>query len=279
MPEPTRFGGPFKHFGSIIELQDYIEKKEKKTSWRVIEDNKYPRDWTGGFSYNQAKQQIITGDQKYTQKFIDGLSVVTSEETSNTQFGFDVEGDSYDIGSVVEGVPECCIRQTFPEDKKYVRVIAALGFRDGTKEQAIINRGVAITHLVSTLMMQGYIVDFSVCMYCTRREEGQHGGFILDLPRNMISVSSIAYVCSIQFFRIISLLVCDMINDRDWHGHCQGFKPHEFLEWARENAFYIEDDYDYDFEKDVSDYCRTPELAMSYVKEKYNNFCEKKKKN
>ena len=278
MAEPKKFGGPFKHFENIIELLDYVNKNEKRKRWTVIEDRKHPTRWAGGYSYNQAKEQIITGEPTYTQKFVEGLKSIQSEETDNTQFGFDVEGDSYDIGSVVEGLPECCIRQTFPEDKKYIKIIAALGFRDGTPESAIINRGVAITHLVSTLMTQGYIVDFSVCLYCTRKYANEWAGFILDLPRNMMSVSSIAYVCSIQFFRIISLIACDMINDKDWGGNCTGFKPQEFLDWARKESFYIDDDYDYDFNKDVRNYCKTPELAMSYVKEKFNEYCQKNEK-
>ena len=274
MAEPLKYGHPFKHFGNIIELLEYIEQNEKRRDWGVIDNNRSARNWTGGYSYRQAKEQIITGETKYTQKFIEGLKTVQNEDTDNTQFGFDVEGDSYDMGAVVEGIPECCIQQTFPQDKKYIRVIAALGFRDGTPEQAIVNRGVAITHLISTLLTQGYIVDFSVCMYCSQKFSKQYGGFVLDLPRNMISISSIAFVCSIQFFRIISLLTCDMINDVNWAGHCQAYKPDEFLDWARKDTLYIDDDYDYDFEKDVRDYCKTPELAMAYVKEKYNNFCE-----
>ena len=104
--------------------------------------------------------------------------------------------------------------------------------------------------------MQGYIIELSFIGCFTHYHSDNKGAdcgntdrnalMIIDIPDCQNCVSTIAYLCSVQFFRIIEILVADMITgDYDCDGSNTGYKGYELKKKLESGEYlYFPDGYD-----------------------------------
>lgn len=276
-------------FNGMVDLYNFINENESKKDWATIRRNKERDSWSGGKTYKEAKEQIIYGDSDYTQYFIDGLKTINKENDDNSGIGFDVEGSSYDMGAVIDGVPECCIKQDVLTQRKFIKIVVTTNFSWRVNENYIKNRGIAIFNLINTLILQGYIIELSFigCFtHCHSDKKDADCGntdknalMIIDIPDCQNCVSTIAYLCSVQFFRIIEILVADMITgDYGCDGNNTGYKGYELRKKLQSGEYlYFPDGYD---KEDFEGYSyNTVENANKEVVKIFNEYCEKNRKN
>ena len=275
-------------FNGMADLYDFINENESKKDWATISRCETRSDWSGNKTYKEAKEQIIYGDEDCTQYFINGLKTINEDCDKNSGIGFDVEGSCYDMGAVIEGVPECCIKQDVLTKRKFIKIVVTTNFSWRVDADYIKNRGIAIFNLINTLIMQGYIVELSFIGCFTHYYSDNKGAdcgdtdrnalMIIDIPDCQNCISTIAYLCSVQFFRVIEILVADMITgDSGCDGSNTGHKGYELKKKLESGEYlYFPDGYD-NSDFSGSRY-NTIENATKEVVKVFNEYCEKQKK-
>ena len=274
------FGNDIKtvQFADIMDMAKFIDENRGKQKWRVLE--KDANSWNNNCDFDKAYNQMVYG-YKYNQNLMDNLADFTDEDMLDIGgLSMDVEGSAYDMGAVVQGVPECCIADTAVEEKKHLRLVASVGFNSGVDSEYIINRGVAIADLAASLMLKGYVVDLDFLMQYNPTWSGSCGSaiFFIRIPPGGFCASTIAFLTSAQFLRKICIGVCDFILQKDIDGHATGIKSKKVLDWCKKNSLYSEDGYDIDNNSTVREMYRTPQKARETVKDIYDNWLKNKEK-
>lgn len=262
-------------FSDIMDVAKFIDENRHKQNWRVC--RKESSDWDNNCDFDKAYNQMVYG-YKYSQKLMDNLSDFRdADELGLGGLSMDVEGSAYDMGAVVQGVPECCIADTAVEEKKHLRLVASVGFNSGMESEYIVNRGVAIADLAGSLMLKGYIVDLDFLMqYNPNAGYLPSVVFFVRVPQSAICASTIAFLTSSQFLRKICIGVSDFILEHDVNGSATGFKSDKVLEWCKDKSLYFEDGYDIDDNSQIREMYATPEKSRETVKGIYEEWVKKK---
>ena len=262
-------------FSDIMDVAKFIDENRNKQNWRVV--RKGCSDWDNNCNFDKAYNQMVYG-YKYEQKLMDELADFRDENVLDMGWlSMDIEGSAYDMGAVVQGVPECCIAETAVEEKKHLRLVASVGFSAGMESKYIVNRGVAIADLAGSLMLKGYVVDLDFLM----EDNPNHSHlpkvvFFVRVPQSGLCASTIAFLTSSQFLRKICIGVSDFILGVDVNGSATGFKTEEVMKWCKENALYFEDGYDIDDNAQMREMYKTPAKSRETVKRLYDEWLKSK---
>lgn len=262
-------------FDSFTDMAGFITEKRKEYGYfSILRSNR--SSWNNYCDFDDTYKQMLYGYTDFNQEMIEGLREFTDAGLmARGGLCMDTEGYSYDMGAVVQGIPECCISDNDIEEKKHIRVVASVGFNSSTDSRYIINRGVAIANLVGTLMLKGYVVDLDFVMaYNPTNESFKKCIFFLRIPTGTFCASTIAFVTSTQFLRLMCIGVCDFILGKNIDGHATGYKTQEVLDWCKNNSLYFEDGYEIGLNSLVRTMYETPEKAQKSINNAFNYWLE-----
>ena len=231
-----------------IDLYHYIQKRIKEKGikhWRHAVDE-YRLSWHGVKSFDEALNNLLFGNKESTQSFIDNLKDIPDEVDVNSGIYLDVNGFAYDMGSVVSGEPECCLNLGMPEPKQSINILVDFSYRCGVDAKVIINRGIAITNFINTLIAKGYVVTLNmVKIYYPLSHFGKNGNleqsiFSICVPTENVCCGTVAFYSSVEFFRVIMILVQSMLtelNDEPGLGHSSESREEYQEIWGKDSFF------------------------------------------
>lgn len=225
-------------------------------------------------SYNEALQCLRYGNPKLTQEYIDAIKDIEEFGDEDRSTYMDVVGYAYDMGSVVNGTPECCVNMDFPEPKKFLNIYVACAQPWYVDKKNINYRGVAIANLINTLLIKNY--NLSIYFIYSANYDDYPLAHVFKASGQLLCMSEIAFYCSVEFFRMITLPLDGMVaNDYKKYGQCQGKTPQALKEkMIEENAFFIPNLYDNDkFNPD--NITNTPQKAQEHINNLFNAYCER----
>lgn len=269
------FGKDYKtvQFDGISDIASFILKCKDKKKWRILEGEGW--DFNNNCTFEEAFKQMVYG-YKCDAKAVENISeFFDMDYYGGSSPVMDVEGSSYDIGSVIQDIPECCIADSSLESKKHIRFVVSVGFNSSIESKYILNRGLAITGLALNLMFRGYAIDLDFLMeYNTYTKKTSV--FFLRMPVGTFDYSLIAFLNSPQFLRRICIGVSDFILDEDINGNATGVKSYQVLKWCKENSLYFEDGYDVNNNKLIKEMYETPQKAIESIRKQYKKWVESK---
>ena len=266
-----------------VDLYNYIQKRVQEKGekyWGHIADSKSGGDWYGGVTYEQAMNNLLFGNKDTTRMFLDGLADSRKEADVFNEIFLDTEGFAYDIGSFVEGNPECCLNSIGEAPKKTITIGVPYDYHCGNKSKVIAWRGMAITNLVYTLINKGYIVNLKFIECYRPIWSPEFGGveyhrsyFSVDVPTENICIGTIAFYCSVEFFRIIMILAQSMFCEQpDRAGNGKGTREMAdlYLMYGKD-MFIVPDGY---LDRRMEELSSLEE-ANKIVSELFNEYCAK----
>ena len=274
----------YSKFADNLDIHNYISSKikEKRAGYyEHIDDEKIGTSWTNFVDFKGSMNELIYGCKEKNLYYLDNLKDLKCEDNNLDSVFFDIEGFAFEIGSVVEGVPEDCLNFNSFGIKPKINIISSYSFPWNTDEEKIKMRGVAIMNLINTLLSRGYIVNFKIVeIYhhdCSFKVKGQNLNksiFELDIPLDVLSMSKFCFYNSVEFFRVIMILLHSILIDRPQEaGEGVGVKSYEeIFELYGKETFYIPNGYiDENFGK-----METQKEFDNYIMNLFNNFCKGK---
>lgn len=274
MKEYTDSGYKIQEFDSFSEVADYLEsvtdlKDYKLTKKSYLKDNS---SFLGISSFDNVLERLRYGDKVQTELFINELKDLDTFDETDVGIFRDVEGFAYDMGSVVNGEPECCLNFGSPEAKLHLNVYIDLAYTGWASPTSINNRGLAIIKLVNSLISKGYILDIYVVRYATLYNDEKYAQQI-KVPTQFLTLSTLAYACTCDFYRIVTwLLTAIQCNNKNYAGDSSAQIDEELLEAIKARGdLYISGGFN-DRRFDSCDKKEAEELVMGY----YNDYVQRK---
>lgn len=263
-------------FEDLQEEKKYIEEPIKNNKWEIIDEirDNSRRDFFGGSTLEETLQALDYGLKSYTDYFLENINEYTKTTNEDNGLYMDIEGFAYDMGSVVEGVPECCITAGMPTPVPIIKIMVDITFAGCVEAKIIMNRGVAITNLINTLLAKKNIVELSFVDFNTQCD--MNTLIKTNVDTTTLPISTIAMLCSPQFFRQVSWIATDELRQKE---STLGRGRSEMLKCIakkieEENILFIGGSYTDPLGVDYGRYDSIAE-ANKYITELYNNFCVK----
>ena len=152
------------HFDNLVEQKEYIKDAIKTRKWKVVSEieREQPKntDFYGETNLEDTLLSMDYGLKSYTEYFLDNIDDISSESDGADGMFMDYEGFAYDMGAVVSGEPECCVNMNQLAPTPVINIVVDISFVCRVTAKEIMNRGIAITNLVNTLLTKKYIVIF-----------------------------------------------------------------------------------------------------------------------
>lgn len=270
------YGASF--FDNNIDFYEFIRDMEKKKSWQHIKEHGKGDSWVGGVTYEDTMTELLYGNKEITHKFLEGLRNIGQETETNTGIFMNTEGFAYDMGAVVSGEPECCVDMKAPEPNKSLTILMDYTAPFYVDSDNLVRRGLGVANLIYTLIEKGYIINLNVCACCDLRytgrmfsgEEVDKHLLSINVPVETLSLGTIGFYTSVEFFRMLYILAEGMLLDADEEcGQSRGTEDREDYSIAK-NVLLIPNTYmDHRGER-----LRTQHEANEYVKTLFREYCE-----
>ena len=261
-------------FDNIIDLYENIMPFIKANTFGVVDEINENVGWNGEYSLNQTVEAMKFGFQKNTDYFLDNIKEIRSQETTGKGTYLDYEGFAYDMGSVVEGVPECCLNADLPATKPCIKIVVDIGFPSLYSAKQLNNRGIAIANLINTLIINGFIIDL-----CFMRYNHQHDMdimFTVQVNTEVLPISVVAFLSSSDFFRKIGFITTDFIRERPSEIGRGMTIIQEFMlnKFKREDIFFIGGGYS---NPELCYHLENIKEANNYLLSLFNTYCKEHK--
>lgn len=261
-------------FDNIIDLYENIMPFIKANTFGVVDEINENVGWNGEYSLNQTVEAMKFGFQKNTDYFLDNIKEIRSQETTGKGTYLDYEGFAYDMGNVVEGVPECCLNADLPATKPCIKIVVDIGFPSLYSAKQLNNRGIAIANLINTLIINGFIIDL-----CFMRYNHQHDMDIMFTVRvntEVLPISVVAFLSSSDFFRKIGFITTDFIRERPSEIGRGMTIIQEFMlnKFKREDIFFIGGGYS---NPELCYHLENIKEANNYLLSLFNTYCKEHK--
>lgn len=261
-------------FDNIIDLYENIMPFIKANTFGVVDEINENVGWNGEHSLNQTVEAMKFGFQKNTDYFLDNIKEIRSQETTGKGTYLDYEGFAYDMGNVVEGVPECCLNADLPATKPCIKIVVDIGFPSLYSAKQLNNRGIAIANLINTLIINGFIIDL-----CFMRYNHQHDMdimFTVQVNTEVLPISVVAFLSSSDFFRKIGFITTDFIRERPSEIGRGMTIIQEFMlnKFKREDIFFIGGGYS---NPELCYHLENIKEANNYLLSLFNTYCKEHK--
>lgn len=261
-------------FDNIIDLYENIMPFIKANTFGVVDEINENVGWNGEYSLNQTVEAMKFGFQKNTDYFLDNIKEIRSQETTGKGTYLDYEGFAYDMGNVVEGVPECCLNADLPATKPCIKIVVDIGFPSLYSAKQLNNRGIAIANLINTLIINGFIIDL-----CFMRYNHQHDMdimFTVQVNTEVLPISVVAFLSSSDFFRKIGFITTDFIRERPSEIGRGMTIIQEFMlnKFKREDIFFIGGGYS---NPELCYHLENIKEANNYLLSLFNTYCKEHK--
>lgn len=262
-------------FDSILDQYDYLKDFVKKDKFGTVKEVSQEDDFYGKRRFKDSLNGMLYGFDDDTQYFLDSIANVTKDTESDDGIGMDVEGYAYDMFSVINNIPECCLTMSSPSTKPYIKIMVDVCFSAWYTAEEIRNRGIAITNLINTLLINGCIVD--LCFMELNIQSDLNVMYTVKVDTELLPISNIAFICSPEYFRKIGFCTIDAIREKESEGGRGRSKVFDFMlkKFKKDKLFFIGGSFtnpDLTREK-----LETVNLANEYVLEIFKKYCEENK--
>lgn len=246
----------------------------KEDPFNTIKEVNHKDNFYGKHSLNETLDGMNYGFSDSTRKFLNLVGELKVDKDVNNGVFMDTEGFAYDMGAVVNGEPECCVNFGTPKPTPCINIIVDISWSGGISANRIFNRGVAITNLVHTLILNGCIVDLHAFRY--NMQEDMDIMFTTKIDTRTLSMANIAFMCSPEYFRKMGWITTDFIRERPSEWGRGRSEASDFLlrKIKKEKIFFIGGDF---CNPSIVTRLETPVSASNYIIELFNKFCKENK--
>ena len=272
MREYEDYGYKIQEFNSFDEVANYLEQIPDLYEYDMTKSSELDKSFHGVSSFDNILDRLRYGDKVQTETFKKELKDLDSYEELDVGIFRDVEGFAYDMGSVVNGEPECCLNFGSPEPTQTVNIYIDLGYAGHTSSESINNRGYAIVKLINSLIAKGYILN----VFAIRFADCSYGGKyaqVIRVPTEILTLAVVGYSCTCDFYRVVTwLLTAIHKEDKHYTGRSRSELGEDIIETIKQRGdLYIGGGYtDYRFR-----HC-SKEEAEEIIMEYYNEFLARK---
>lgn len=244
MREYKDSGYEIQEFNSFGEVAEYLDKTPDLYEYDMTKSSVLEKSFHGVSSFDNMLDRLRYGDKVQTQAYIDNLKDLDSYDEIDCGIFRDVEGFAYDMGSVVNGEPECCLNFGSPEPKQSMNIYIDIGYCGGTDVEIINNRGYAIVKLINSLIAKGYILNIYVVHYITCWGDGDYAQ-LFKVPTDFLTLSTLAYSGTCDFFRVVSwLLTAIQMKQKSYTGDGKSQPNNKIIKAIKERGdLYIPSGY------------------------------------
>lgn len=262
-------------FDSILDQYDYLKDFVKKDKFGTVKEVSQEDDFYGKRRFKDSLNGMLYGFEDDTQYFLDSIASVTKDTESEDGIGMDVEGYAYDMFSVINNIPECCLTMSSPSTKPYIKIMVDVCFSAWYTAEEIRNRGIAITNLINTLLINGCVVELYFMELNIQNDLKVM--YTVNVDTEILPISDIAFICSPEYFRKIGFCTIDAIRDKESEMGRGRSKVFEFMlkKFKKDKLFFIGGNF------------TNPELtktkletinsANEYILEIFKKYCEENK--
>lgn len=224
MREYEDYGYKIQEFDSLSEVASYLEEIPNLKDY-VLTQSKHLKSnpkFYGITNFDDVFDRLRYGDKVQTENFINNLKDLESYDDLDVGIFRDIEGFAYDMGSVVNGEPECCLNFGSPEAKPSLKMYIDIAYCWRASVEDINNRGLAIVKLINTLIAKGYILDVYLLHHVEVHEWCEPEEYFaqqIKIDTNFLTLANIAYAGTCDFFRVVCLLLTAILKkDKKYHG-------------------------------------------------------------
>lgn len=189
--------------------------------------------WSGGTSWEQAKQLAIEGWKEgleEVEKYRAKLAPFITDKILRPLQVYSVSGYSVDVGAYLSNDPECFISRVYEERNypgKIFKIVCSISFSAAIEPQTIIQRGAMICALVDALEFAGHRAEV-ICNFSAAREQyyrdggnKQYGWFEVDVkvkPSDQpVELSSLAFcLAHPSMLRRITFSAAELVGWSDY---------------------------------------------------------------
>lgn len=263
-------------FSSLLEQYNYISPHIKSNIFGTPSEVNKSDEFYGKHKLSSTLEGLKYGFEDNTNYFLDYVVNVKNSKDDNTGFYMDYEGFAYDMGSVVNGNPECCLNVGSSEPNKFVKIIVDITFSCMATANQISNRGIAITNLINTLLLNKCIVDLYVMEYNIQNDMDVL--YTVKIDTKNLSIANIAYISTPEYFRKIGFITVDVIRNKESsYGRGMSSLTNFMLnKIQKEKIFFIGGNYS---DNKILNNLDNVENANKYIIQKFNDYSEHNKLN
>lgn len=197
-------------FDGLIDQINYIKEHINNNIFNCQEELDIKDNFHGKHSLKETLEGMMYGFKDSTDYFLNTVVELNEEDYNNNGLYMDVEGFAYDMANVVNGIPECCLNSGCIDISPYIKIMIDISFPCMYTAQQIYNRGIAITNLINTLLLNNCIVDLYIMRY--NHQYDQDIMYTLKIDTQTLSIANIAFMCTPDYFRKIAWITTDVIR-------------------------------------------------------------------
>lgn len=178
------------------------------------------------------------------------------------------------MGSVVEGIPECCLNAELPAIKPCIKIMVDIAFDAWCGPDKLNNRGIAIANLINTLIINGFIIDLYFMRY--NHQNDMDIMFTVKVNTEVLPISTIAFMSSADFFRKIGFMTTDLVRNKKSEAG-RGYsimQPFILNKIKKEDIFFIGGSF---LNPEISSHLDSIKSANEYIISLFNIYCEEHK--
>jgi len=262
-------------FDGFIDQLNYIYSFIKNNTFNTAKEVDVSDDFYGSNNLLNTIEGMNYGFQKSTDYFLNCLEEVKKQDDSSDGVFMDYEGFAYDMGAFVSGEPECCLNMGLPTPTPYIKILVDISFPWYYSSTQIFNRGIAITNLVETLLINNYIVDLYAMEY--NSQNCMDVMYTNKIDTRSLSISNIAFMSSPEYFRKIGFITIDKIRGKEseagrGHSGMLGFMLNKI---KKDKIFFISGG----FTGASNTHFETPQRAIEWLLHSFNMYCVENKLN
>ena len=259
-------------FNGLIDQYRLIESELRDKKYRTVQEqeNEVYNTWWGTHSLSETVNGMSYGFDNSTQYFLENVERTKYNVDKNDGLYMTENGNIYDMGSVVSGVPECCLDFGVPNPAPYIKIMIDITFPCNFSEKEIYNRGLAILTLIQTLIICGCIID--LYMFELNIQSDKTIMYTNKFDVQNLSIANLAFLCSPEYFRRIGFITTECIREKESEWGCGNSCLPQFIidKLKRDKIFYIGGGYT---DNELSKNLTNIEDTMKCLLEKFNNFC------
>lgn len=261
-------------FDGFIDQLKYIDNFVKENKFKTPSQVNKCDNFYGLHSLSDSLDGMNYGFPETTDYFKNILTQIKSCTKSFDGIFMDYEGFAYDMGAVVSGEPECCVNMGLPVPTPCVKIFVDIAWSSYISATSIFNRGIAITNLVNTLLINGCVVDLYAIRYNIQHDMDIF--FTTKIDTKTLSIANIAFMCSPCYFRKIGWITTDCIRDKESEIGRGMSRMTDFLlkKIKDDKIFFIGGDYT---NEDICEHLNSIEQANEYILKIFKVYCEENK--
>lgn len=177
-------------------FRQFIEEMNQYANDKNYSRTYMPDGFFCNVTWEQALKQARYGikNQAKIEKIISSMSLLEAVKTKG--FGMAETGLCVDVGTYLNGEPECWIAEQYEyKPKKQIKILVNVACAGSYNVRQIENRGAGIISLIQMLKKQGYIIKIN--LYDGTYKNGDRYICFMQVPSNPLDIQSLSYaICS-----------------------------------------------------------------------------------